>query len=404
MRILQILSELRRNPTQNVKAEGHAAAVMFLKSKGRDVRNYGVSMTTLPKLGINPGSKYNTPVGIYFYPADYYVRKKEKNRELEFQDGAPYIQVFELKGNIENIDGLNQSTYTAYLKRLYENAGKISTFINKSEKETTDLISQCVLDARTEAKTDSYGGHLWYILYALSFQAGKAKRENAPPRSSVVWNSILRLLGIDGLIDEGEGIIHENEPYQGVVLDPRSVRHVNTFTNVAEADDLTSVYQNLADKPVNYNYVSEVIESIVMFNLKYNNKYATECKTIMNKVMQSLEANPTVYSRLDWDRVSLLLTFTPKIRQKLTVDYYAQRFPKLQAELIAMITMWDEYRAQPNWAEKSDMIKRRAYELSAPRHKVNQATEMLNNLTPYRTDPKAMPMIKFINDFMARLQ
>ena len=62
--------EARSNPGQNAKLSGHPAAVKFLQ--GKDLNRYGVSMTSIPKLGINPGSNYNTPVGIYFYPAEFY--------------------------------------------------------------------------------------------------------------------------------------------------------------------------------------------------------------------------------------------------------------------------------------------------------------------------------------------
>ena len=92
------LDEARRNPDKNKKLAGHAGAVQFLQGLGKDITDYGVSMTTLPKLGINPGSKYNTPVGIYFYPADYYLRRKAGSGKgkLDFQDDAQYIQIFEI--------------------------------------------------------------------------------------------------------------------------------------------------------------------------------------------------------------------------------------------------------------------------------------------------------------------
>jgi hypothetical protein len=85
------LAERRRNPELSVRETGHAAALAYLQSQG-DITNWGVSMTNIPKLGVNPSSKYNTPIGIYFYPATYYLETKLDNDELEFQDSAPYIQ------------------------------------------------------------------------------------------------------------------------------------------------------------------------------------------------------------------------------------------------------------------------------------------------------------------------
>jgi len=97
------LSELRRSERERAAVPGktaelgHAAALAFLADK--DLSRYAVTMTELPKVGVNPRSKYNTPVGIYFYPADYYFDTIKKDETLPFQHSAKYINIIELTTN-----------------------------------------------------------------------------------------------------------------------------------------------------------------------------------------------------------------------------------------------------------------------------------------------------------------
>mgnify|MGYP000662284274 CR=1 FL=1 len=171
--------EARRNPDQNPRAQGHRAALEFLKGlesrhyrTGRQEFNtywYGVSMTNLPKLGVNPGSQYNTPVGIYFYPAGYYMNLKDRNKELDFQDSAPYIQILKLRGNFEDIDDMTEAVFLAYVKKLHAQAGKIGTLLGLSEKQTQDLLTKIVSQSSDEANVNTHGGHFWNVLYSLGF-------------------------------------------------------------------------------------------------------------------------------------------------------------------------------------------------------------------------------------------
>ena len=290
MKVNDLLSELRRNPTVNVKQGFHQEAVKFLKSKGKDVRNYGVSMTSVHKLGVNPNSRYNTPVGIYFYPAEYYMRVKEnllKPGKLPFQDNAPHIQIFEMKGNVVDISNTQVKEFDSYISMLYKNVGRISQLIGLSENSTQKSISHAVMNSHSMAKIDTYGGSLWYVFYALSNINGTNKRDTAAPRSSVIWNSILRLLDIDILIDEGAGIIHENEPYQGVVLNPRSVKLVHTVTNhkelaQAEIDQKAEAGESEKEKAeINSAKVYNTLTSgnqLYYFKFYYNNGTAKSGK------------------------------------------------------------------------------------------------------------------------------
>lgn len=403
------LTELRRNPEQNEKISGHAGAVKFLQGKNLD--DYGVSMTKLPKLGINPGSNYNTPVGIYFYPGKFYMRKKDQENmwDLPFLDDAPYIQIFELNGNIEEIDNIGPDKFKSYISKLYKNVGKISQLLGISEVSTEREITQAIVKSDSHAKRgDLYGGKLWYIFYTLSRIDGVAKRDTMAPRSSVIWNSILRVLGMDGVIDNGESIIHESEPYQGVIFDPRSIRHVETILNTKQAENTElSQYIYLAGiKPDSYNYVQTVTEHISKYNLKLMPNNSKYCTKIIKNVLIALRKNPSIYKQLGEYDIGLLklIDKSMAVASELTVEYYSNKFPKFKMELDDIVAEWEDTVSDADFTIRPEIRRRRQFALIAPPRTMQKAQEVVNNLTPYKSNPAAADMINYINGILKRLE
>lgn len=405
--LLYELFEARRNPGQNIanlKQLGHAAAVDYLNelaANGEDLKWLGVSMTELPKLGVNVKSTYNTPVGIYFYPAEYYLKKKKTGKQLEFADDKPYIQIFEFTNNPVDIDSLSSTAYAHDLRKLYKSADTIAQLLGTDEDTVTKMLSKAVLDARAEANVNSYGGQLWYVIYTLSSFVIGGHRGTQATRSAVVWNKLLRLLDFDVIVDRGgEGIIHQNEKYQGVVVDPRMIKMRNTIRNDnAESD---SVYSDLANVAAGNMYVENVIDSIRDHNLKYSEKNRKFCKTVIDKCLESLRANPRLYTRLNKDGIDRLLTLNnnAKVAQEMTVELYAQKFPRLQSELNTMIDGWESLKNDPDNSDRSKLSQKR---LIVEQYKVDQARKVVQDLTQFKSNTKAAEMIKFLTDAIALL-
>ena len=411
---LSKVDEARRNPGQNERLEGHAGAAKFLETLGRDVRDYGVSMTTIPKLGINPGSKYNTPVGIYFYPAEYYLRKKggKKNDKLDFQDNAPFIQIFEMFGDVEYIDEINSGQFNSYVTKLFNSKSKVAQLLGKSESSTEKFIANAVASSLTQAReADSYGGRLWYILYSLSKEDEDEddvrRRDNAAPRSSVVWNSLLRLLGMNIIIDNGSGIIHPNEPTQGVVLDPRNVKQVRTVENTGVKNDvLDNQFINLANMKVNDGYIGDIVSYIRDMKLVYTPKYRKYTEKIVNNILGLLRKTPGIYTRLSMDDINVILQINKKheVIKELIVGLYTAKFPKVKKELEEMIEEWEYTKSQATWAELPDNRKERHRVMIAPPYKQDQVKKMIRDLSPFKSDPAAAEIINYSKEALARLQ
>ena len=75
MHIKEIV-EARKNPELNPKESVNKQLKDLYDATtdtipGSNIKNLFVSFTDLDKLGINPTSRYNTPIGIYAYPAEY---------------------------------------------------------------------------------------------------------------------------------------------------------------------------------------------------------------------------------------------------------------------------------------------------------------------------------------------
>lgn len=280
MRLYELI-EARRNPSQNDKKTGHEGALQLLSSI-KFLNNYGISMTSLPKLGINPHSTYNTPLGVYFYPANYYYDTKKKHEPLEFMDEAKYIQILKITGNILHIDTMDHNEYQQCIKTLMGMVPTLSSNYGLPGDWLYTYIASVIRTAPSEARVDSYGGYLWNILYNLSTTLARAKtptnttkkvkpknddddddddiykvtpqKVTMAERDTIIWNKLLRQLGYDAVMD-AEAIIHENEPVQGVVLNPSKIQHIATIDNSTRLDRKDAVDQNkvyLEREPTRY--------------------------------------------------------------------------------------------------------------------------------------------------------
>ena len=108
MRLLEVLPlfEARKNPTLNPRLSAYEQL-----KKYKDDPNIFISFTNIEKIGINPFSTYDTPLGIYFYPLKetwekYEVDIHESFVRYPFANNAPYIQIIKWNGSGRIIDDL----------------------------------------------------------------------------------------------------------------------------------------------------------------------------------------------------------------------------------------------------------------------------------------------------------
>lgn len=195
---IQDLLEARKNPELNPKISLNAELKAYVDKFGK---SGFISFTSIDKLGINPSSDYDTPIGIYAYPVMYayhdVLGDDQHARRLPFAGSNPYATLFSATNGVIDLHTFSESDLTSAIKKL------------KSLYGTRD-VETSISYALESGRVQTAGGQLWAITMKLS----KIIEGGTP---SIVWNKIFRSIGINGCVDSaGEDIIHPNEPTQAV--------------------------------------------------------------------------------------------------------------------------------------------------------------------------------------------
>ena len=130
-----------------------------------DVPKYFMQFSDTNKLGINPKSKYNTPLGIYSYPITEEMIEKFEIGKLPFAQGRKNIIIFKAQNpnkvivnrGIKNKGGLEDDKFFTLALRLFSEEGVNATSNTALYNEFNKLKNGWIL-----TDTDK-GGH--YIRY-----------------------------------------------------------------------------------------------------------------------------------------------------------------------------------------------------------------------------------------------
>ena len=172
-------------------------ALKHIQETHPNPENLVVTFTAIDKVGINPKSGYDTPLGIYFYPIDYVI---EKRMNVPFAKEQPYINVCE---------------FTRPDKILH----MTDDVNNQKGLELLNVFPQEEVDVAIESLENNYElrsnySKLWLVTREIAFH------------KPILWNANLRKCEIDGFVDHGTGTIHGNEPTQGVVFTGTALRRI----------------------------------------------------------------------------------------------------------------------------------------------------------------------------------
>ena len=161
------------------------------------------------KIGINPRSKYDTPIGVYCYPIKAYWDNIERNR-IDFAGGQPHLYVFKAK-RPEKLLVASKYTMRDYVKDFQE-LEEIFSNIHDIAKIANDLSinnsKYFDVDENQPAKL------FWTLTREIAY---KINYNGVKSRVPVIWTQILRRL-YDGVVDDMNwGFIHPSEPTQAVL-------------------------------------------------------------------------------------------------------------------------------------------------------------------------------------------
>jgi hypothetical protein len=235
----QFIKEARSNPDLNPKV----SAYEYLKPYADDNSVY-ISFTDIEKLGVNPKSKFSTPIGIYFYPLSvvwemYDIDHKKSLRGLPFAADRPHIWLVRSKDG----DGFVEDMYSDYGSNDYDKDERILEKIYRSYAGVDDydwesLRSTALSFAKQKNPIMSFWNLTRYMSYILSglieIEIVGAYEDideieddisdqlvhcSGNLKSATMWNKLLRQCGYDGFGDKsGRGFIHPSEPIQTMFL------------------------------------------------------------------------------------------------------------------------------------------------------------------------------------------
>jgi len=266
----------RKNPDRNPRITSY----QYLIDNGYNTSDYFFSFTKLKKVGINPSSRYDTPNGIYCFPAvEIFKIVNGDMNNVPYVNDAPYIHVLKKKGGgiIDPIETYSRSDYQKDMDKLLKYITKpIKGHLpinNVGKREIKDIMDD---GKRLSTKQNPFGW-LWNTTRLLSLdneianrmgwkgakkidgykdwyseidkwqfdkkthkkirkhknkRKGKFKERYGVKYSSQGWNNLLRLLGYNGFVDRsGSGTIHSNEPTQAMFLSSKSFDVVDMVEN-----------------------------------------------------------------------------------------------------------------------------------------------------------------------------
>ena len=218
------LLEARKNPELNPKISVNDEILRY-NNAHRGERCY-ISFTALDKLGVNPSSLHGTPIGVYCYPLEYVIDRIGGTgvmKALPFAGSEKFANLFTVDGNVIDLDDITNSVLESYWKTLKK----------VMPSELLDELQELIDDSKHDAINRSPGGRFWYVVRACAMLiATDTNRQIA-----VVSTELFRKLGIDGIVDRNDaGIIHRNEPTQGVIFNPRVIKNVRRVMNKYSKD------------------------------------------------------------------------------------------------------------------------------------------------------------------------
>lgn len=260
----------RKNSEQNPRISAYQQII----DSGYNTKDYFFTFTHLKKVGIKPTSNFDTPNGIYTYPALEIIPMIHGNMSnVPFADKAPYIHVLKKKGSgiVDPVESYSSGNLKADIKKISRMIKSHKDYNENVEKHVANVIYDAIKGAFTDKPISKiwnitkelsadplfsnlmgYGGvktsdyRDWYAKHIRlkEVDRGKYKRRNRNEQipifqarggvryNSQGWNNLLRNLGYNGFVDrQGLGVIHQNEPTQAVFLTTKAFKVVDLILN-----------------------------------------------------------------------------------------------------------------------------------------------------------------------------
>jgi hypothetical protein len=179
-----------------------------------------IHFSQINKLGINPRKNHSDPHGIYFYPIDWLRTTNYDRVQHGNQYGLDWPFYF-VADVVWSQPGIVLSKLTEHDLEVIANQNGWIGFLADYKEHGSVAPKLAVPTVRINLPsyaTDAPGSILWHLCDVLQ-QHGTMK-----------WSQLLK--GIAYIYDDGNAIIHSNEPAQLLVLQPNAIRVIDSGKNV----------------------------------------------------------------------------------------------------------------------------------------------------------------------------
>lgn len=264
-----------------------------------------IHFTRTEKMGINPSaSKLHRDIhGVYFYPVSWFTSGQYK--PSQYGANMPYFYLVEIDRESNGVV-LQDITKDEVLAIAQRNGW--GDICQQTFNDPSLLVQEMGGQAARGVKEMVAAGHPGAILYQLPdamFHYPKAFGLDKSPNRSKMFN------GIDFIEDKGQGLIHEHEPMQLIVLNQKAIKRVIHFGETKHN------HQRGLQKRL------EKWLEARGFTIKYDKKvmHASKRREPYFK-LQFAFWNPNVAPRIDYEYYSLE---GRHIRSHLSLDDYWQK-------------------------------------------------------------------------------
>lgn len=194
----------------------------YLKEKysNVDVEKYYISFVSIDKIGINPQTPYDTPIGVYTYPLKFVL--EEEHVPFRGDSNSNKIKILKRvseKGLTPDSTEEDVKKCIKFLKDKYEiDDTEIEEFTRNSRKKTPF-------------------GLIWNLTRRSAMVINKERNidKTIIPKSISLWTKMFLELGYEYAEDDGAGIIHPGEKTQAVFFTPKSYKAVDEHILDTEA-------------------------------------------------------------------------------------------------------------------------------------------------------------------------
>ena len=183
---------------------------------------YALHFGTVDKVGVNPTSKYNTPLAVCAYPLTEEIFDQFLDISLPFaQEDAKYLFVLEIKPNAR----------VFYSTERFFNRGVGPEYLDADlSKIEVDAADDTTI---AEIRRSPFSKQFFYSTRPSGYYRNKQYFvEGGTAARAAQWGHKLWKMGIDVWVDANrEGILHQNEPSQVMFFNPSSYRVVLSMDN-----------------------------------------------------------------------------------------------------------------------------------------------------------------------------